>query len=55
MLRKFSKFLENEHKFVVEGKDGKPRIKDPLYKKAYKFRSDVVFCTRALGDQVGTK
>ena len=25
MLRKFSKFLENEHKFVVEGKDGKPR------------------------------
>jgi integrase len=36
MLRKFSKFLENEHKFVVEGKDGKPRIKDPLYKAAYK-------------------
>ena len=36
MLRKFSKFLENEHKFVVEGKDGKPRIKDPLYKMAYK-------------------
>ena len=36
MLRKFSKFLENEHKFVVEGKDGKPCIKDPLYKKAYK-------------------
>ena len=36
LLRKFSKFLENEHKFVVEGKDGKPCIKDPLYKKAYK-------------------
>ena len=36
LLRKFSKFLENEHKFVVEGKDGKPRIKDPLYKVAYK-------------------
>lgn len=36
LLRKFSKFLENEHKFVVEGKDGKPSIKDPLYKKAYK-------------------
>ena len=36
MLRKFSKFLENEHKFVVEGKDGKPRIRDPLYKMAYK-------------------
>ena len=36
ILRKFSKFLENEHKFVVEGKDGKPCIKDPLYKKAYK-------------------
>lgn len=36
MLRKFSKFLETEHKFVVEGKDGKPRIKDPLYKMAYK-------------------
>ena len=33
LLRKFSKFLENEHKFVVEGKDGKPCIKDPLYKK----------------------
>ena len=36
LLRKFSKFLENEHKFVVEGKEGKPCIKDPLYKKAYK-------------------
>ena len=36
LLRKFSKFLENEHTFVVEGKDGKPCIKDPLYKKAYK-------------------
>jgi integrase len=36
LLRKFSRFLENEHKFVVEGKDGKPCIKDPLYKKAYK-------------------
>ena len=36
LLRKFSKFLENEHKFVVEGKDGKPCIKDSLYKKAYK-------------------
>lgn len=36
LLRKFSKFLENEHKFVVEGKDRKPCIKDPLYKKAYK-------------------
>lgn len=36
LLRKFSKFLENEHKFVAEGKDGKPCIKDPLYKKAYK-------------------
>ena len=36
LLRKFSKFLENEHKFVVEGKDGEPCIKDPLYKKAYK-------------------
>lgn len=34
LLRKFSKFLENEHKFVVEGKDGKPSIKDPLYKKS---------------------
>ena len=36
MLRKFSKFLEEEYKFVVEDKNGKPCIKDPLYKKAYK-------------------
>ena len=35
LLRKFSKFLENEYKFVVEDKNGKPCIKDPLYKKAY--------------------
>ena len=36
LLRKFSKFLENECKFVVEDKNGKPYIKDPLYEKAYK-------------------
>ena len=36
MLRRFASFLENEYKFVETDKDGKPRIKDPLYKVAYK-------------------
>ena len=36
MLRKFSKFLENEYKFAVEDEKGDPCIKDPLNKKAYK-------------------
>ena len=36
MLRKFSKFLEDEYKFVVEDEKGNPCIKDPLYKIAYK-------------------
>ena len=35
MLREFAAFLESEHEFVVEGKDGKPCIEDPLYLEAY--------------------
>ena len=55
LLRKFSKFLENEHKFVVEGKDGKPCIKDPLYKKAYKSVPECRFPKqRGLNSIIGT-
>jgi len=34
MLRSYARFLEDEHKFVVE-ENGRQVIKDPLYKEAY--------------------
>lgn len=34
-LREYASFLETEHSFVKTGEDGKPRIEDPLYLKAY--------------------